>query len=282
MWVWSKLSGVQWQDAWEERFYGNVNSVIRELKGGKSIRVEVYCETEADAEAIKEQFGGSVRELKSQNWAALTTEVSPPINIRGRLLVTGEKETAKLSQLAREHEGMDVISIPPDMAFGTGDHATTSTCLRLLVDVAGERSGQAWDFLDLGTGSGLLAIAAMKLGASEAFGCDYDPLAIKVAKGNLEKNSTPEVQLEQFDVLEWTPPKQWKVVAANLFCDVLQEGFGTIASALADDGDLMVSGILADQWEPTKKAGEKAGLEFFEVKQRGKWVTARGRKRQQS
>ena len=279
MWVWSKLSGVQWQDAWEERFYGNPNSVISELKGGKSIRVEVYSETKAEAEEIQSQFGGSVRELKSQNWAAMTTEVGPPINIRGRLLVTGEREEGKLAKLRGENPGRDVISIPPDMAFGTGDHATTSTCLRFLVDIAHEREGREWDLLDLGTGSGLLAIAAIKLDASSAYGCDYDPLAVKVAERNLVANGTPEVELAQFDVLEWTPPRKWKVVAANLFCDVLQAGFGTIVKALQDDGDLMVSGILADQWEPTREAGESAGLDFFEVKKKGKWVTARARKR---
>jgi len=59
-------------DAWEERFYGNGNAVISEIKGGKSVRVEVYCETKEDAEAIKEQWGGSVRELKQQNWVAMS------------------------------------------------------------------------------------------------------------------------------------------------------------------------------------------------------------------
>ncbi len=278
MWIWSKLSGAQWQDAWEERFYGNPNSVINLLKGGKSLRVEVYCETEKEAKAIQEQFGGSMRKLANQNWAAMTTEVRPPINIRGKILVTGEKDAAKLKVMEAENSALDVISIPPDMAFGTGDHATTSTCMRLLVDVSKERKGTEWDFLDLGTGSGLLAIAAMKLGAQSAFGCDYDPLAVKVAKNNIIANGTPEVELKEFDVLDWVPPQQWKVVAANLFCDVLQAGFPMIIQSMADDGDLLISGILADQWEPTKEAGESAGLTFSEVKKRGKWVTARGRK----
>ncbi len=278
MWIWSKLSGAQWHDAWEERFYGNPNSVINLLKGGKSLRVEVYCESESEAEAIQKQFGGSLRKLANQNWAAMTTEVKPPINIRGRILVTGEKDEKKLATMREENPKLDVISIPPDMAFGTGDHATTSTCMRFLVDVAKERKDTSWDFLDLGTGSGLLAIAAMKLGAKSAFGCDYDPLAVKVAQNNIIVNGTPDVELEEFDVLDWTPTRQWTVVAANLFCDVLQAGFPMIAKSLTDDGDLLISGILADQWEPTKAAGEAAGLTFLDVKKRGKWVTARGRK----
>jgi len=79
-------------DAWEERFYGNANAVISEIKGGKSVRVEVYCETEEDAEAIKAQWGGSVRELKQQNWVAMSVVEKPPLKIRDALLVTGSTD----------------------------------------------------------------------------------------------------------------------------------------------------------------------------------------------
>jgi ribosomal protein L11 methyltransferase len=124
MWVWSKLSAVKWTDAWEERFYGNPNSVISEIKGGKSIRVEVYCETEKDALGIQEQFGGSVRELKSRNWVAMSAPKTEPLMIRDRLVI---------SQVEVEegtYPGKDIIMVPPEMAFGTGDNHTTATCLR--------------------------------------------------------------------------------------------------------------------------------------------------------
>ena len=70
MFVWSKLSSEKWADAWEERFVGagGQNAVITKMPHRKTIRVEVYCEKRREAEAIKKQFGGSVRELKSQNW----------------------------------------------------------------------------------------------------------------------------------------------------------------------------------------------------------------------
>ena len=80
MHVWSKLSSVKWRDAWEERFLGlgQTNAVINELPSGKSIRVDVYCENEKDALAIMEQFGGRIRKLKHENWAAMA---APPLRL---------------------------------------------------------------------------------------------------------------------------------------------------------------------------------------------------------
>ena len=163
------------------------------------------------------------------------------------------------------------------MAFGTGDHATTSTCLRLLVDVARSRKGTHWTVADLGTGTGVLAIAARKLGAGETFACDYDPFAVAVGLRNIERNGTPEIQMCEQDVLVWEPRKTgYDVVLANLFSTILIEAWPVIAKALAPGGDLIVSGILATQaWEVfTAAAG--SGLGFTKVIKKGKWVTARG------
>ena len=85
MWVWSKLSATKWEDAWEERFHGNPNAVLTRLKGGKSIRVDVYCEEENAAENIAEQFGGTVKQLADKNWVALSAEVGPPAGAAGSI-----------------------------------------------------------------------------------------------------------------------------------------------------------------------------------------------------
>src|SRR5688572_7792788 len=172
MFVWSKLSASKWLDAWEDRFHGNPNFVLHVLKGGKSVRVEVFCATKPEADAIAKQFGGSVRKLSS-DWKNAGPEVPPPLKVRDRFIVTQAAAAKDLKQLAKEFPGREIISIPPEMAFGTGDHATTSTCLRFLVDIAKSRPA-GWSCADLGTGSGLLAIAAKKLGAGETFACDYD------------------------------------------------------------------------------------------------------------
>jgi ribosomal protein L11 methyltransferase len=279
MWHWSKLSSVKWLDAWEERFYGNPNSVINEIKGGKSIRVEVYCESEEEAKRIQEQFGGSIRVVKEQNWAALSEVARPPLKIRDALLITGSREGGVVRELQKEFPKRHVIRMPAEMAFGTGDHATTSTCLRLLVDVSRERKGSDWQMLDLGCGTAVLAIAARLLGAEKCEAHDFDPQAVRVSEQNLVLNKVDGIKILEQDVLKWTPPQQWQVVVANLFSTILQQAFGTIEKALKDDGDFIVSGILYEQWEPTRDAAEKAGLRFSKVIRKGKWVTARGAKR---
>ena len=276
MWVWSKLSAAKWEDAWEERFHGNPNAVLTRLKGGKSVRVDVYCEEEQDAEQIAEQFGGSIKKLADKNWVALSAKPGPPIKIRESLLITEEVKPSGLRELQRLHKGRTIVSIPPEMAFGTGDHPTTAACLRYVADEAKERKGQRWRMLDLGCGSGVLAIAANLLGAEEAEAMDYDSSAVEVATHNAERNEARGVRVFQADILEWEPERQYELVAANLFANALQAGFAKIRKALNSDSTLIVSGVLKEQWEETEEAGRAAGLEFPEVKKRGKWVSARG------
>ncbi len=276
MFVWSKLSGAQWMDAWEERFAGNPNLVIEFIKGGKSIRVRLFCESQAEAEAVVERFGGTFRKLAHAEWCK---PVLPPrpVKVRAALLLTPDVRPAELALMQQAHPKRQIIMIPPEMAFGTGDHATTSTCLRLLVDVAKARRGTAWSLADLGTGTGVLVIAARKLGSGAAYACDYDPFAVEVVKRNIARNATTGVDVEEQDVLQWKPPQAgYDVVVANLFSTVLIEAWPVITKALAAGGDLIVSGILATQaWEVFKAAAAE-GLGFTQVIRKGKWVTARG------
>lgn len=276
MYLWSKLSGAQWIDAWEERFSGNANFVMEYLKGGKSVRLQVYCATKREAEGIFGQFGGTVKKVKAADWQG-ATDLPKPLKVRDVFLVTAETDGRRLGELRREYPGRELIMIPPEMAFGTGDHATTSTCMRFLVDIAKERKNTSWAVADLGTGSGLLAIAAAKLGAGEVWGCDFDPLAVGVAKRNVERNGTLGVVMEDLDVLRWKPRKRgYDVVLANLFSTVLLEAWPVIARALGKDGDLVVSGILASQAWAVFEGAAKEGIGFSKVVKRGKWVTARG------
>jgi ribosomal protein L11 methyltransferase len=276
MFVWSKLSGAQWIDAWEERFAGNPNLVIEYLKGGKSIRVRLFCNTEGEATAVVERFGGTVRKMAGADW---NKPVDPPrpVKVRDVLLLTAETRPKEFATIQKANPKRQIISIPPEMAFGTGDHATTSTCLRLLVDVARERKGTVWTVADLGTGTGVLAIAARKLGAGETFACDFDPFAVAAAARNAVRNGTPEILTKDQDVLKWKPRRKgYDFVMANLFSTVLIEAWPVIAKALAPGGDLIVSGILASQaWEVFTAAATN-GLGFTKVIRKGKWVTARG------
>ncbi len=276
MFVWSKLSAAKWMDAWEERFAGNPNLVIEMVKGGKSIRIRLFCNTLKDAEAIVAQFGGSVRKMANAEW---NKPVAPPrpLKVRDVFLLTAENRPKELTALKNANPNREIIVIPPEMAFGTGDHATTSTVLRLLVDVARSRKGTAWTVADLGTGTGVLAIAARKLGSGETFACDFDPFAVAVAIRNIERNGTPEILVKEQDVLKWKPrQKGYDVILANLFSTVLIEAWPVIAKSLAPGGDIIVSGILADQAWDVFKAAAASGLGFTQVVRKGKWVTAHG------
>ncbi|MEZ5302926.1 MAG: 50S ribosomal protein L11 methyltransferase [Verrucomicrobiales bacterium] len=253
---------------------------ITEIAGRKTVRVEAYCERKADAERIQKQFGGSIRALKRENWAAMAPAPSAPIKVRGSLLITQESDPAAWEKLAAAHPGREIISIPPEMAFGTGDHATTASCLRFLCDCAAA-APDGWAMLDLGCGSGILALAAVKLGAASALGIDYDPQAVRVARENAKRNGVPprRAKFAEADVLAWDAPQPFDLVAANLFSSILEEAFPRIVAAAKPGAPIVISGILREQADGVFRAGEKAGFELEKSVRKGKWVAARGRRR---
>jgi ribosomal protein L11 methyltransferase len=274
--IWSKLSAVRWEDAWVERFRGALAErlVISYFPNGKTLRVEVYCATARDAARIQKEFGGSVRTLKERNWQAVAAERLQPIKIRDRLVICHDAESA--AELRTTQPERLVLQIPGEMAFGTGDHETTSTCLRVLVDYAAKRTQGDWSLLDLGCGTGILALAARGLGAGVVDGFDFDPAAVRVANKNVTLNRLKHLKFTCDDVTKWQPTQTYDVVAANIFHDVLTLSFHNIANALTRDGLIMVSGILHTQADSCLAAGKKAGLHFTDIIRRGKWVTAVG------
>lgn len=273
MFVWSKLSSVKWNDAWEERFYGNTNAVIEEIKGGKSIRIEVYCKSQEEAEEIKDQFGGSVREIKSATWEEPQTLIHKPILIRDKIVLTQTLEEDVLEDLRNEYPAREIINIPAEMAFGTGDHPTTSTCLRFLCDVSAELDSE-WSCIDIGCGTGLIAIAAHRLGAAKVEAYDFDEKAVEVTQKNLLKNDASAVNAFVDDVFKWEATQKYDVVAANLFSTILQKAFPVFKGCLKPDGKLIISGILQTQWEDTEKAARQYGFSVLEKRGKGKWMSA--------
>ncbi|MEO1843846.1 MAG: 50S ribosomal protein L11 methyltransferase, partial [Akkermansiaceae bacterium] len=114
------------------------------------------------------------------------------------------------------------------------------------------------------------------LGAEECEALDYDPNAVAVARHNAERNDARGVRVKEADLLEWTTQRQYEVVAANLFADVLQKSFPKIRKTLDRGSRLILSGILREQWEETEAAAAAAGLAFMEIRKKGKWVSALG------
>ena len=123
-WSWNKLSPAKWEDAWSERIAGNPNASITIIKGGKTIRITVYCDHEEDALTLKEYFGGTVREIKTRDWvAAQSREERAPLKIRDALVITEQSSPEKLAALRKQFPARHILSVPAEMAFGTGDHA---------------------------------------------------------------------------------------------------------------------------------------------------------------
>ena len=194
-----------------------------------------------------------------------------PIRVRGKLsVVSTELEREKETKAGRA----PAIWIPAGMAFGTGEHATTAMCLRHLADISSGHSRSEWSFLDLGTGSGILAIAARLLGAKQVLGTDFDPHAIRTAKENASNNSIRNLKFIRSDVLRWKPAQTWEVVASNLFSGVLIEAAGVIAGAVSPDGHLILSGVLREQETEVLGAFTREKLRILKVTRKGKWISA--------
>ena len=281
MFIWSRLASLKWRDAWEERLLGGgqTNAVITAIPGRPTIRLEVYCNTERDACDIRRQFGGSVRRAAHRDLAAAAPVPAKPLRIRGRLVVINTPDLDEARECRAAFPDLPVLQIPAAMAFGTGDHATTATCLRLLVDAARglARSGRGdWSMADLGSGTGILALAARCLGAATAVGLDHDPQATRVARRNAKLNHVTRVAFGTADLLGWRPPQRFDIVAANVFAGILVKAMPVLKRALAPHGHLILSGILNAQADEVVAAGLRHGLVFPNVRKAGKWTTLGG------
>ena len=274
--TWRKLGAAKWEDAWAERLREVSDRLaITALAGAKTIRLEAFQLTKAQADRLKKAFGGAVAVQKKLR--AVSAAVNAPIRVRDKLVVVGS-ERARVAEKKAFPE-RSVLLIPAGMAFGTGDHATTASCLRFLADVSGALAGRPWEMLDLGTGSGILALAARVFGARRAEAGDFDPHAVRTAKENARLNAIKGVTVKKIDVRSWRPERTWEVVAANLFSDLLMEVAPKIVAAVAPGGRLVFSGILRTQEAEVVAAFRRAGLHIDRLVRKGKWVSGLGQAR---
>lgn len=270
--LWRKLSAAKWEDVWQDRLRWLGQRLVIFMFGTfKTIRIEAHQLTRKEADMLKGEFGGEVRKAKPLTMRDIEPSPRPPLVIRGKLIVVGAVEDRE--RAARR--GVPCIVIPAGLAFGTGEHATTATCLRMLADAAGKLDA-GWEALDLGTGSGILAFAARLLGARKAEAADFDPAAVRVAKENAKLNAVDHVTVKRTDVLKWKPARTWDVVTANVYGPILIDAAAQIAAAVAKRGTLILSGILTEQAHEVMRAFRKQGIRFTRVVRRGKWVTAAG------
>ena len=195
------------------------------------------------------------------DWADRWRDFHEPVSIAGgRIVVRPSWEAAP------SDESLVDIVVDPGQAFGTGAHATTRMCLELLLELAdaGEASGP---LADLGTGSGVLAIAAAKLGFAPVSGCDSEPAALDAAAHNAASNGV-EIELLRLNLREQEPPPA-SVLVANLTAPLLTG----IASRLAVPPRRMVcSGLLSSEVGVVRAALRAGGLEVVGERSRGEWV----------
>ena len=173
-----------------------------------------------------------IHPLAEQDWVRLTQAQFEPIRISQRLWITPTWHEQPDPQAVN-------LQLDPGLAFGTGSHPTTRLCLQWLDEHI--QSGQ--QVLDYGCGSGILAIAALKLGAASAVGTDIDPQAIRASRDNAAQNS---VQAD-FYLPDALPDGQYNVVLANILANPLRLLGGLLASRTAGGGTIVLSGILAEQ-----------------------------------
>jgi ribosomal protein L11 methyltransferase len=268
--LWSRLSSEKWEDSWVERlrFAGEQNLVIKKFPASRSIRLDVYTDA-TTAKKAKKAFGGTIRPFDSAKWTPPAAKKITPLRIAGTLRVYGD--AANFAKDRHTGHG-EALFIPSGMAFGTGDHATTERCLRLLASEAGERESGTWSLLDLGCGSGILALAAERLGASKILGVDFDETCVRVSEENAARNGLPLSRFRQANVLRWKPPGTWDVVAANLYSTILTAAAHRIAGAVAEGGILILSGILSMEEPALLSCYRKLGLKHRATLGRGKWA----------
>ena len=166
------------------------------------------------------------------------------------------------------------VKIDPCMAFGTGTHPSTQLCMQLLED----HIKPGYPFIDVGCGSGILSIAAVKLGADQAIAVDVDRAAIVGTRENAEINAVQDkIKVAQGSVQNILAGDlgvtQAPLVAANILAPIILQLFDDgLASLVARDGILLLSGILEEQVGKIRKVSEEKGLHFLEIRRINDWV----------
>ena len=180
-------------------------------------------------------------------------------------------------EVKEEDKGKMILHIDPGTAFGTGMHETTQLCIRQLKKYVTPKTR----LLDIGTGSGILAILSLMYGAESAVGTDLDPCAEEAVKENMESNQIPQDKFSMMigniitekEVQDKVGYECYDIVTANILADVLVPLTPVIVHQLKKGGIYITSGIIDDKEETVKKAVTDAGLKILEVTYQGEWVS---------
>ncbi|MCI6429817.1 MAG: 50S ribosomal protein L11 methyltransferase [Oliverpabstia sp.] len=185
-------------------------------------------------------------------------------------------------EVKEEDKDKMIIHIDPGTAFGTGMHETTQLCIRQLRKYVTSET----QLLDVGTGSGILSIIALKMGAKHAVGTDLDPCAVPAVEENKEVNGIDAEDFEMMigniiddkEVQDRVGYEKYDIVVANILADVLVPLTPVIVNQMKPGGIYITSGIIDEKEETVTEAVKAAGLEIIEVTYQGEWVSVTARK----
>lgn len=219
-----------------------------------------FIKARLDAEGI--EYETSIVGVNEEDWANNWKQYYHTQRIGKRIVVTPSWEEYTPS-------GDDVqMRLDPGMAFGTGTHDTTRLCLELLEEVVTPETR----ILDVGTGSGILSVGGVLLGAPSALGVDIDPVAVKVANENAEINEvTDKTEFVCGDLTDKVHGK-FEIVTANIVADVIIRLLSTVKNYLLKGGVLIVSGIIDTRADEVENACHEAGFITEKRLEHGGWV----------
>lgn len=252
MYLWRRSASEKWLRDHETKLRavaGDKLAVI-ERPNRKRLQLEAASTSKIQLETLGKKFGGRIQKLPKDWLKRLLRQKTKPIRV-----------------------GTKWLLIPAGAAFGTGEHATTAMSLRLLEKVSRDLH-RGWSLVDLGSGSGILALAARLLGAMRAIGIDNDPIAISTASENARRNKIRGAQFRLGDVRRIKLPRATEVVTANLFSELLTG----ILPKLKRAHWLILSGILRKQEGEIGRALTRNKIDIVQARRRGKWVAILARR----
>lgn len=206
-----------------------------------------------------------ISKIRRENWAESWKKHFKPIEVGEKLLIKPSWSKRK----ARKGEA--VVILDPGLSFGTGQHATTSFCLEQIV-ACRKKTNQS--LLDIGSGSGILAISAAKLGYAPVQAFDFDPEAVRVSRENCKRNRVDKVvrpAQQDLTKLPKTASRKFDIVCANLIYDLLIAEAEKIVNRVKPDGDLLLAGILKTQFPQVRRAFEKLNLKLVATGLENEW-----------
>ena len=210
----------------------------------------------------------TVANVRREDWAESWKRHFKPIEIEDALLIKPSWSRK------RARKNQPVVILDPGLSFGTGQHPTTMFCLREVVKCGKKRA--LWSFLDIGTGSGILAISAVKLGASPVRAFDFDPESVRVARANARANGVfNQMKIVRGDAMKlpFHPVRQYDLVCANLISPLLIAARRRIVAQLHPGGTLVLAGILKSEFRELQEIFSQLGLKLAAKKAENEWCS---------